>query len=48
MNRNVLYLLLGVAIAVAGFLGWQLYEENRQPDGIEIDIGEDGLTIESN
>ncbi len=48
MNRNVLYLLLGVAIAVAGFLGWRLYEENRQPDGIEIDIGEDGLTIESN
>jgi hypothetical protein len=45
MNRNVLYLILGGLGAVAVILGYLLYQE-RQKSGIEINIGEGGVSIE--
>jgi len=46
MNRNMLYLLIGLLIAGVAIVGYLYYQESRS--GIEIEIGEDGLTIEGN
>ena len=46
MNRNMLYLLIGLLIAGIAVVGYLYYQENRS--GVEIEIGEDGLSIEGN
>ena len=46
MNRNMLYLLIGLLIAGVAVVGYLYYQESRS--GVEIEIGEDGLTIEGN
>ena len=45
INRNLLYVGIGALGLVAVVLGYQLYQE-RQNSGIEIEIGEGGLSIE--
>jgi hypothetical protein len=46
MNRNVLYAVIGVlAIAAVGF-GYQLYQERQKTTGVEISIGDRGISIE--
>ena len=46
MNRNALYLVIGLLIAGVAVVGYLYYQESRT--GIDIEIGEDGLTIEGN
>ncbi len=46
MNRNLLYLLLGALIVVVAVLGYNLYQERKQPEGVQINVGPDGLKIE--
>ncbi len=48
MNRNGLYVLLGALIVVVVGLGIYVYQEESKPDGIEMNIGKDGVTIEEN
>lgn len=45
MNRNTLYLIFGALAVVTVILGYLLYQE-RQKTGIEINIGESGVSIE--
>jgi hypothetical protein len=45
MNRNALYLIFGALGAAIVILGYLLYQE-RQKTGIEINIGEGGVSIE--
>lgn len=48
MNRQFLVVLV-VALAVGvGVLGYRLYEKEKQPDGVEITIGKDGVSVEGN
>ena len=44
-NRNVLYLIIGALIV--GVLGYNLYQTKRQPEGVQINLGPNGLKIES-
>jgi predicted negative regulator of RcsB-dependent stress response len=46
-NRNVLYLIIGVLIVAVGVLGYNLYQAKKQPDGLQINVGPDGLKIQS-
>jgi predicted negative regulator of RcsB-dependent stress response len=46
-NRNVLYLVIGVLIVAVGVLGYNLYQAKKQPDGLQINVGPDGLKIQS-
>ena len=46
-NRNVLYLLIGVLVVAVGVLGYNLYEAKKQPEGVQINVGPDGLKIKS-
>lgn len=46
MNRNTLYLVVGVLAVTAAVLGYQLYQERQKTTGIEINVGKSGITIE--
>ena len=45
MSRRILLALVVVLVAGVGVLAWQLHEERREPDGIEISIGRQGLSV---
>ena len=46
-NRNVLYLIIGVLVVAVGVLGYNLYQTKKQPEGLQINVGPDGLKIQS-
>jgi hypothetical protein len=46
MNRNLLYLIIGALAVAAVVFGYQLYRERQKATGIEINIGERGISIE--
>ena len=48
MSRNVLYLVIGALAVATAVLGYRYYQEQQQPKGVEINIGEGGVSIESN
>lgn len=43
---NILYGLIGVLAIAATVFAIQLYREKQKPTGIEINIGERGISIE--
>jgi hypothetical protein len=46
-NRNVLYLIIGVLVVAVGVLGVNLYQAKKQPEGLQINVGPDGLKIQN-
>ena len=46
MNRNVLYLVVGALVVVTVVIGYQLYQERQKTTGVEISIGDRGISIE--
>jgi predicted negative regulator of RcsB-dependent stress response len=46
MKRNVLYLVIGVLVVVTVVIGYQLYKERQKTTGVEISIGQRGISIE--
>ena len=46
MNRNVLYLLIGVLAIVTVVIGYQLYQERQKTTGVEINVGKSGISSE--
>jgi hypothetical protein len=47
MNRNSLYLVIGVLAAAALVAGYLLYQEQQKTSGITIDLGKDSISIET-
>jgi hypothetical protein len=47
VNRNVLYLIVGVLAVAVGVLSYQLYQAKKQPEGFQINVGPDGLKIQN-
>ncbi|MET0445225.1 MAG: hypothetical protein ABW151_11685 [Pseudorhodoplanes sp.] len=45
-RNNLLYLVTGALIVVVAILGYNLYQSKNQPDGMQINIGPGGLSIE--
>jgi hypothetical protein len=46
MNRNVLYLIVGALAVSTVVVGYLLYQERHKTTGIEINIGERGISID--
>jgi predicted negative regulator of RcsB-dependent stress response len=46
-NRNILYLIIGTLIIAVGVLGFNLYQSKKQPEGLQINVGPNGLKIQS-
>jgi hypothetical protein len=46
-NRRILYAVIGVLLIAVGILGYNLYQARKQPQGLQINVGPDGLKIQS-
>lgn len=47
MSRdNAFYLVIGALIIVVAVLGYQLYRYQHPPEGLHINVGPGGLSIE--
>lgn len=48
INRNLLYLGIGALGVVAVVLGYMVYQDRQNAGGVEIKLGEDGISVEQN
>jgi hypothetical protein len=46
MNRNTLILIIGALVVAVGVLGYLLYDAKKEPTGVQINVGKDGIKIE--
>jgi hypothetical protein len=45
-RNNVIYLIAGALAVAVAVLAYQLYQERKQPEGVQIKVGPGGLSIE--
>jgi hypothetical protein len=45
-NRNGLFLIIGALIVAVGVLSYNLYQDRKQPEGLQINVGPNGLKIQ--
>lgn len=45
-RSNILYLVIGALIVAAAVLGYQLYQDRKQPEGVEIKLGPNGVSVQ--
>ena len=45
-RNNILFLVVGALVIVVAVLGYQLYQDRKQPEGMRIDLGPNGVSIE--
>ena len=46
-NRNILYLIIGALIVAVGVLGYNVYQTKKEPEGLQINVGPNGLKIQN-
>ena len=46
-NRNLLYLVIGVLAVAVAVLGYNLYQAKKEPEGLQINVGPNGLKIQN-
>lgn len=47
MNRNALYFTIGVLVIALVVVGYLFYQERQKTSGIDINIGDGGISIET-
>lgn len=45
-RTNMLYLIIGALVVAAAVLSYQLYQDRHQPEGLHINVGPNGLSIQ--
>ena len=48
MKQNQLYLIVGALVVAVIVLGVYVFREEQKPSGIELRVGEEGISIEQN
>jgi len=46
-NRTILYLIIGALTVAVGVLGYGLYQGKKEPEGLQINLGPNGLKIQN-
>ncbi|MFN3659210.1 MAG: hypothetical protein ACK4UO_18340 [Pseudolabrys sp.] len=46
ISRNLLFLVIGALVVAVGVLSWKVYEDNRKPKGVQLNIGPAGISVE--
>lgn len=47
MSRsNILYLAVGALVVIVAVLGYQLYQDRKKPEGVNINLGPGGISIQ--
>ncbi len=45
-RNNLLFLIVGALIIAVAVMGYQLYQDRHQPEGLNIKVGPNGLSIQ--
>jgi hypothetical protein len=45
-RNNLIYLVVGALSVAVIVLGYQLYQERKKPEGVNINLGPGGISIE--
>jgi hypothetical protein len=45
-SRNILYLAVGALVVIVAVLGYNLYQDRKEPKGVQINLGDKGISIE--
>jgi hypothetical protein len=45
-RSHIVYLIVGALVLVVAVLGYELYQDRKQPEGVRIDLGPNGMSIE--
>ena len=48
MSRNTLFLLIGALVVVVAVLGYMTYQDRKEPEGLQINLGKEGVEIKNN
>ncbi|MBR2118349.1 MAG: hypothetical protein V4458_14795 [Pseudomonadota bacterium] len=46
-SRNILYAVVGALVIAVAVLGYKVYQDNKKPEGLQINVGPGGVKIES-
>jgi hypothetical protein len=46
INRTILLMTVGALCVVAAILGYKVYDDHRQPKGVQVNSGPSGITVE--
>jgi RsiW-degrading membrane proteinase PrsW (M82 family) len=45
-RNNILFLVVGALAVVIAVLGYQLYQDRKKPEGVNINLGPGGISIQ--
>jgi hypothetical protein len=45
-NRNLLFMIIGALVVVVSVLSYNLYQDRKQPEGLQINVGPNGLKVQ--
>ena len=45
-RSHILFLVIGALVIVVAIMGYELYQDRKQPEGMRIDVGPSGVKIE--
>jgi hypothetical protein len=45
-RNNILYLIVGALVVAVAVLGYQLYQDRHPPQGMSINFGPNGVSIQ--
>jgi hypothetical protein len=45
-RNNVLFLILGALVIAVAVMGYQLYQDRHPPEGLHINVGPGGMSIQ--
>jgi len=45
-RNNIFYLIIGALVIVVAVMGYQLYQDRHPPEGLHINVGPDGLSVQ--
>ena len=45
-RNNILYLIVGALAVAVVVLSYQLYQDRKKPEGVQINVGPGGVSIE--
>ena len=46
VNRNLLFLIIGALVVAVGVLSYNVYQDRKQPEGLQINVGPNGLKVQ--
>ena len=46
VNRNFFFMIIGALVVAVGVLSYNLYQDRKQPDGLQINVGPNGLKVQ--